>query len=206
MLRKTGIIISIALGLILASAAICVSISLIFSEIHYKIIPLISDNWLIIIFKIHTKIISSSTSPLHEIKFYDIFILTLFSLISMGLYLTIGKQNKIWFLTAISLPILGIIILMTTQLAGRSAFMASGLIISIVLFSKGSQKKLTGLTGILANSLLLIGDFTVGFDSKIIPALFGLGYILETIWIFMLALIFNQSEIQNNIKEKQTLP
>jgi hypothetical protein len=200
MLRKTGIIISIALGLILASAAICVSISLIFPEIHFKVIQLISDNWLIKIFKIHTKIISTSSNPLHEIKFYDIFILTLFSLISMCLYLTIRKQNKIWFLTAISLPILGIIFLMITQLAGRSAFMASGLIISIILFSKGSQKKLTGLTGILANTLLLVGDFTVGFDSKIIPALFGLGYILETIWIFMLALIFNQTEIQNNIK------
>jgi hypothetical protein len=94
---------------------------------------------------------------------------------------------------------------MITQLAGRSAFMASGLIISIILLSKGSQKGITGLTGILANTLLLIGDFTVGSNLKIIPALFGLGYILEIIWMFMIALIFIRTEIQSNILDKHSL-
>ena len=198
MIRKIGIIISILLGLILTAAAICVSITLVFPDMDNKLIPLISDNWLIIIFKLHSKIINPGTNQLHVVNLYDIFIITLFILISICLYLTLKKQNKIWFLSAISLLILGIIILLITQIAGRSAFMASGLIISIILFSKGSQKRITGLTGILANTLLLIGDFTVGSDLKILPVLFGLGYLLEIIWIFMIASIFILTKIQRN--------
>jgi len=83
--------------------------------------------------------------------------------------------------------------------------MASGLIISIILLSKGYQKRITGLTGVLANTLLLIGDFTVGTNLKIIPILFGLGYIIEIIWIFMIARIFIRTEVQNNIQDKPIL-
>lgn len=198
MIRKIGIVISIVLGLILAAAAICVSITLVFPDMDNKLIPVISDNWLIIIFKLHSKIINPGTNQLHVVNLYDIFIITLFILISICLYLTLKKQNKIWFLSAISLLIFGIIILLITQLAGRSAFMASGLIISIILFSKGSQNRITGLTGILANTLLLIGDFTVGSDLKILSVLFGLGYLLEIIWIFMIASIFILTKIQRN--------
>ncbi len=201
MIRKSGIIISIALGLVLATAAICVSISLIFPEIDSKVIQLISDNWLIIIFKGHAKIINTNTNALQEISFYDIFILILFTGICTSLYMTLKKENKIWFMIAISLTSLGVIIFLITQLAGRSAFMASGLIISIVLLSKSTQYNVAGMTGIISNTLLLIGDFTVGTSLKIIPVLFGLGYILEIIWIFMIAFIL----IRVKIQEKQTL-
>jgi hypothetical protein len=196
--RKTGIFFSIALGLILASAAICVSVSLIFPEIHNKVIQVISDNWLIIIFKIHTKIISSSINPLHQIKIYDILILTLFSFISICLCRITRKLNKIWLLIASSLPVLGILVLLLTQLAGRSAFMASGLIISIVLLSGGSKNKLTGLIGILANTLLLIGDFTAGSNLKIVAPLFGLGYVIEIIWVFMIVSFFHSFSPDEN--------
>jgi hypothetical protein len=114
MIRKIGIIISIVLGLILTAAAICVSITLVFPDMDNKLIPLISDNWLIIIFKLHSKIINPSTNQLHVVNLYDIFIITLFILISICLYLTLKKKNKIWFLSAISLLILGIIILLIT--------------------------------------------------------------------------------------------
>jgi hypothetical protein len=102
---------------------------------------------------------------------------------------------------AISLIILGVIIFLITQLAGRSVFMASGLIISIVLLSKATQYNVAGMTGIISNTLLLFGDFTVGTSLKIIPVLFGLGYILEIIWIFMIAFIL----IRVKIQEKQML-
>jgi len=77
MIKKAGIIISIVLGLVLAVAAICVSISLVFPEIDYKLFPLISDNWLIIIFKLHANIINPGTNPLLGVDLYDIFIITL---------------------------------------------------------------------------------------------------------------------------------
>jgi hypothetical protein len=115
--------------------------------------------------------------------------------------MTLRKHKKIWFMIAISLIILGIIIFLITQLAGRSAFMASGLIISIVLLSKATQNYVAGMTGIISNTLLLIGDFTVGISLKIITVLFGLGYLLEIIWIFMIAFIL----IRIKIQEKQTL-
>jgi hypothetical protein len=196
MIRKTGIIISIALGLILAAAAVCVSISLIFPEIDGKVIQRISDNWLIIIFKSHAKFINTSTNPLHGISCYDIFILILFTCICTSLFITLGKKYKIWFMIAISLVIAGVIIFLITQLAGRSAFMASGLIISIILMSEATQSNVAGITGIISNTLLLLGDFTVGTTFKIIPVLFGLGYILEIIWIFMIAFILIRAKIQ----------
>jgi hypothetical protein len=187
-LRKTGIVLSIALGIILTSAAICLIISVIWPVYDLKIVSLISNNWLMIIFKSQANIINNHDSLL-GINLYDIGIIVLFIFVCLALFVKFKYQNKVWFLIAISLLVLGIVIFIITHLAGRSAFMASGLIISVILFSKNSQSKLTGFTGIIASVLLLVGDFTAGAHIEIIPYLFGIGYFLQIIWIFMIARI-----------------
>jgi hypothetical protein len=65
--------------------------------------------------------------------------------------------------------------------------MASGLIISSIMFMKPLQNKIVGTIGIITNTLLLVGDFTVDANLKVIPVLFGLGYILLIIWFFIIA-------------------
>lgn len=187
LLKKSGIIISIALGFILTAAAICLVISMIWPESDIKIISLISNNWLLTIFKIHSNIISDLTDPLTGINLFDIGILVLFLSVCLSLFAINNFKNKIWFIGAISLLLLGISLFLITRLAGRSAFMASGLIISSIMFMKPLQNKIVGTIGIIANTLLLVGDFTVDANLKVIPVLFGLGYILLIIWFFIIA-------------------
>ena len=176
--------------MVLLAGALCTLISLIGPETDGKLISSISNNWLVIIFKLHANIIDPGADPLKGVNLYDIFILSLFIFLCLCLYLTFKKQKKIWFLTAITLLILGIVMFIITDLSGRSSFMASGIVISLILVFGGFHKEFTGITGILANTLLLFGDFTVGANLKSVPFIFGLGYILLIIWIFMLTLIF----------------
>jgi len=195
--RKTGIILSITLGLIFLTAAIFTCLSQIWPGMESKLISQISSNWLITIYKLHSKTINIETDPLTGVNLYDIIILTLFILICICLLITNKNQNRVWFLTSISLLFLGIIIFLITKIAGRSSFMAAGLIISTILLTKGFNYKIEGSIGLIANLLLILGDFSVGTNLKLISVLFGLGYVIMIIWIFLIAGIFIQTEIQN---------
>lgn len=195
MLNKSGIIYSFALGLILLAAAICTVIPLIWTGTNNELISIVSDNWLLKIFKSHSNIIDPGTDLLTGINFYDISILSLFALVCLSLSAK-HKNLRIWFIIAFSLLILGIAVFIITQLAGRSSFMASGLIVSVLMLTKEFQNKMAGATGIIANALLLTGDFTVGAGLKIISVLFGLGYILLIIWIFNIANILTRNSMK----------
>jgi hypothetical protein len=177
MFKKIGFIASTTLGIILLAALISVAISEFYPAIDNKIASLLASNWLLIIFKIHAGIISNNPNPLFGINLYDIIILILFLIVCSSLFKISYKQNRIWFIIAITLLFLGVIIYFLTQLAGRSAFMASGIFISIPLI-RIFHNKTAGLIGILSNLLLLLGDFTVGPHLSIIAPLFLFGYIL----------------------------
>jgi hypothetical protein len=192
-LKVTGIIISIALGIILTVAAICLIISVIWTDKDLKLVSFISNNWLLKIFKLQAHIINNH-DILIGINLYDIAILLLFSLVCLALFEKFKFQYKFWFLISISLLVLGLVVFIMTNLAGRSAFMASGLIISFLFFSNIINSKVVGFTGIIANVLLLTADFTVNTNIKIIPFLFGVGYILYIVWIFMIARIITMTK------------
>lgn len=192
-LRKTGTALSIFLGIIFTAAAICLAISVIWPERDLKLVNSISHNWLLTIFTLQANIINNRDS-LSGINLYDTGIIVLFIFVCLSLFEKIRYQYKAWFLIAISLLILGLVVFFVTNLAGRSTFMASGIIISALFFSDKFQSKQAGLTGILANILLLTADFTVGANIKIIPYLFGVGYLLLIIWIFMIARILTLTE------------
>ena len=192
-LRKAGIILSITLGIIFTAAAICLAITIIWPENDLKVISLISNNWLMKIFKIQATILLNNDS-LFGANLYDIGIIVLFIFVCLSLFEKTKYQHKVWFLVAISLLVVGIAIFIATNLSGRSAFMTSGLVIAALFFSKIIQNKIAGLIGIIANLLLLAGDFTVGANIKIIPYLFGVGYLLLIIWMFMIARILALTE------------
>jgi len=192
-LRKAGIILSITLGIIFTAAAICLAITIIWPENDLKVISLISNNWLMTIFKIQAAILLNNDS-LFGVNLYDIGIIVLFIFVCLSLFKKTKYQHKVWFLVAISLLVVGIAIFIATNLSGRSAFMTSGLVIAALFFSKIIQNKIAGLIGIIANLLLLAGDFTVGANIKIIPYLFGVGYLLLIIWMFMIARILALTE------------
>jgi hypothetical protein len=190
--KKIGIITSILLGVIFTTAATCFFISIIWPGTDSKLVSLLSNTWLIRIFV--ANFIGVETNPLRVINIFDISIITLFILVCFSIFKTFKNQYKFWFLIAISLLILGIVIFIITHLAGRSAFMLSGLIISIIFLTKRFHFKIAGSTGIIANLLLLVGDFSVGTNLIIFSALVVFGYILLIIWFFMIANLLFKTE------------
>lgn len=190
MLKKVGFIASMTLGIILLAALIALVISEFYPANDTKIALLLSSNWLLTIFKIHTGLISNNPNPLIGINLYDILILTLLLIINSSLFSISQKNNRIWLVISMTLLFLGIIIFILSQLAGRSAFMASGIFISVFLIR--FQNKTSGLIGIVSNLLLLLGDFTVGPHLSFIAPLFLFGYILLIIWTFNISKILLQ--------------
>lgn len=191
MFKKIGFIASSTLGLVLFAALISVGMAEFYPTIDNKIISLLSGNWLLTIFKIHAGIISNDPNPLFGINLYDIFILILFLIVCASLFKISYRKNRIWFIISMTLLFLGIIVYFLTQLAGRSAFMASGIFISIPLI-RVFKNKTAGLTGISSNLLLLVGDFTVGPQLSFIAPLFLCGYLLLIFWFFTISKILSQ--------------
>lgn len=193
--RKAGIISSTALGIIFSMAAACLASSAFWPGKDLNSLNLFSNIWLIKIFKLQADIIINQDS-LSGINWFDILILILFIITCLSLLESAKYSYKVWFLIACSLLIIGIIVFIVTKLAGRSSFMASGLIISSIFFTGHFRKKLTAFTGILANVFLLTGDFSVGANIRIFTILFAAGYILLIIWIFMITkTLLKRSEI-----------
>jgi hypothetical protein len=176
----TGILLSVAM------------ISLISSVLHPGVIigwlAPFQNNWLIVIFKLHAGFSGVKIDQLHNLDYPDIAILALVGTMALGLYGALRKTSRFWALAALALPFLGIILFITTKTAGRSAVMGVGLIISIVMLRNKLFNQITASVGILASVLLLAGDFSAGvLHSIIITTLFGSGYVLLIIWIFLTA-------------------
>jgi hypothetical protein len=83
--------------------------------------------------------------------------------------------------------LVAIILFLITQIAGRSTVMLSVLIFSIVMIKDKIYSKVTIYTGILASVFLFSGDLSVGIHSNFITILFGIGYILLTLWFFLIS-------------------
>jgi len=150
-------------------------------------LSLFQDNWLVLIFKMHAGLGEVEANLLHVPNLLDIAILALVGTMCLGLHAALKGTSKIWSLVALALPFIGIILFTTTKLSGRSSVMGAGLIISLVMLRNNTFNKVTAYMGILANVLLLGGDFSVGIPhSNLISTLFGIGYVLLTVWFFLL--------------------
>jgi hypothetical protein len=147
----------------------------------------LQNNWLIVIFKLHAGLINIHDDPMHGLNLLDIIILVLFSITCLGLYINLKKSSKIWSLIALTLSLITIILFLVTQIAGRSTVMLSVLIFSFVMIKDKIYSKVTIYAGILASVFLFAGDLSVGIHSNFITILFGIGYILLTLWFFLIA-------------------
>jgi len=147
----------------------------------------LQNNWLIVIFKLHAGLINIQDDPLHGFNPLDIIILVIFSVTCLGLYINLKKSSKIWSLIALIFSLITIITFLVTQIAGRSTVMLSVLIFSLVMLKDKIYSKVTIYTGILASIFLFAGDLSVGIHSNVITILFGFGYILLTLWFFLIS-------------------
>jgi len=87
----------------------------------------LQHNWLIVIFKLHVGLINIQDNPLKGLTLLDIFILVVFSVISLGMYFNLRKSSKIWSLVASGLTLIAIILFLFMQNAGRSTVMLSAI-------------------------------------------------------------------------------
>ena len=147
----------------------------------------LQNNWLIIIFKLHAGLIMIQEDPLHGLNLLDIVILVLFSTTCWGLYINLKRSSKTWSFIALTLSLITIVLFLVTQTAGRSTVMLSVLIFSFVMAKDKNYGKVTFYTGILASVFLFTGDLSVGIHSNFITILFGIGYILLTLWFFLIS-------------------
>lgn len=148
---------------------------------------LLPDNWLVLIFKLHAGFSGVNSGLLRGLSLLDIGMLACVGIICLCLSISFTKAGKIWTLVAFALSIAAIILFIVTQNAGRSTVMLAVLIVSIVMLKNKFVSNVTAYAGICASIFLFVGDLTVGIHSNIITVMFGVGYLLLTVWLFLIA-------------------
>ena len=175
------------LGLMFLISAACFITSAMLKETNSGWYSTLQNNWLIVIFKLHAGLTMIQGDPLHGLNLFDIVILVLFSITCWGLYINLNKSSKTWSLIALTISLITIVLFLVTQTAGRSTVMLSVLIFSFVMVKDKNYSKVTFYAGILASVFLFAGDLSVGIRSSFITVLFGIGYILFTLWFFLIS-------------------
>ena len=144
------------------------------------------NNWLVKIFILHAEF-RDIHADLQGLNVLDIVILLFVSIVCFSLSTSFKHAGKVWSLIAFVLSVIAILLFVITQIAGRSTVMFAVLINSVVMLRDKTFSKVTIYTGILASIFLFVGDLTVGIHSNIITVLFSVGYLLLTIWFFLIA-------------------
>lgn len=144
--------------------------------------------WLIVIFKLHRGLSGIDISLLTGMNMLDLLMLALVAVVQLGLYPLLRRVSRVWAVVAAIQPLLGMLLFIATQNAGRSALMGSVLVASVVMLRGGLVRKAVTTMGIAASLLLLAGDFTAGVlpPSLLTASLFGAGYALLAAWFFIL--------------------
>ncbi len=148
------------------------------------------DNWLVVLFKLNAGFEGAHFDLLRGVNGLDVTILLLLAVALVGLYILFQQKSRILALIAMILPVLGIGVLIATQLAGRSAVMAAVLLASIVMLRSTLFNKATAVMGILASVLLLTADFGTkpDFPSILMAVFVGIGYVLIMTWFLLVGI------------------
>jgi hypothetical protein len=149
------------------------------------------NNWLINIFKINCSLFQSDISILHIRNYLDIEIMIIFSLFLFGLANITITNSRILILVAILITVLGIIVFLITNTAGRSSVLISIILVSIAIIMNNNYGFFIGLIGIAAGALLFIGGdiLTSTFPQSNMIAIFtGIGYISFILWQILIGI------------------
>ena len=149
----------------------------------------LASNWLIILFELNAGFNGVQFDQLYGPNLLDITLMTLVVVVYLGLYVALRQTSRLWSLIAAVMPLLGIVLFIVTKLAGRSAVMGAGIVISFVMLRSNVFSKVIAFVGILANVLLLVGDFgtTANSPSTMVAISIGIGYVLLLTWFFLIA-------------------
>lgn len=97
---------------------------------------------------------------------------------------------------AVALPLLGIPLLLVTQQAGRSGVLGGGIVIAVLMLSSPDSTS-SGIVGLVANVLLLIGDFATSESrAPVVAAAVTVGYVLLMVWFVAIGVPSWSSDIE----------
>jgi hypothetical protein len=178
----------IVCGLLLAMALIAVVIQGVNSPSPNGVFGRLLNNWLVTIFKLHLRVDGITNGMLRGVALKDVAILLLTTLFGVGLWLTLKSTTMVGSIIGMVLPVVGLILLIMTQLAGRSSVMATVLVFALIALRNPSFGRIAPVIGIIAGVLLLLGDFTEPLHSKVIALLFAAGYIFLVVWYILIGI------------------
>lgn len=143
-------------------------------------------NWLVVLFQINSGIGYLPAEPLRVLNPIDVAALVLVGLAFLGLWPGPNAAHRVWMGIAVALPLVGIAVLFVTGQAGRSSVMGAGLVVA-VLMAMGRDTRRIAVAGVLANALLLAGDFATGDSpAPIVAVLVAAGYVLLVTWFLLI--------------------
>ena len=151
----------------------------------------LQNNWLVVLFKLNIGMESVGPDSLNVLNPVDIVIMALFGVLFFSLLATLSRTSRIWSAVATSLPVLGMVVFLITQTAGRSGLLIGGLIYSIIMLRSDEFTKLTAYTGIFASALLFFaGDIgTALFSASYLIAIsIAIGYVIWMAWFLLTGL------------------
>ncbi len=153
---------------------------------------LFQDNWLVVLFQLNAGSTGVRFDSLYGVNALDLVILVLVAALYLGLGAALWRTSRILSVLAVVQPFIGIVLFIATQIAGRSAVMGAGLVISLVMLRSHTFGKVIAGMGILSSILLLIGDMgtSTSSHSMVIASLIAIGYMLLVAWFFLVARAF----------------
>lgn len=186
---KVSSVAALTAGALFLISAIDLILTVLHLDSKMNGLSLFQNNWLIVIFKLHAGFSGITLDQLHILNVLDIVILAIVGTMFLGLYSALRKTSKIWSIIAALQPFLGMVLFIMTKNAGRSGVMGAALVISFVMLQSDTFNKFTAYLGILASTLLLVGDFSAGVISPlaILATLVGIGYVSLVAWFFLVA-------------------
>lgn len=132
--------------------------------------------WLVVLFGINAEYGDVTPETLRSVRLVDVLLLLLAGTTYAGFWPGPGTSHVGWMVLAVGQPLLGIVILLVTKLAGRSALMGGAFVLSILMLVDGTWTG-AGWLGVTANVLLLVGDFgTTDRPRRPLVPLLALGY------------------------------
>jgi hypothetical protein len=140
-------------------------------------------NWLVVLFQINAGAGQLPADPLRVFNPVDVTILVLVGVTIASLGRALGSVGTILKVVAAGLPFAGIAVLLITGQAGRSSVMGGGLVMALLIFMSGRLRRVPVYLGLVANALLLVGDFATGTSAKpFIAAIVAVGYLMLIVW------------------------
>jgi hypothetical protein len=144
------------------------------------------NNWLVVLFKVNLPTSGVQSDSLAGLDPLDLAIMVLFAAMLLSLYAALRRTSRVLPLVAVCLTLLGIPVFLATGVAGRSAVLVSGLIISIAMLRSAAISRRGAYIGIAASGLLFFGgDIATALfhPSVAVAALIGVGYGLWLTWL-----------------------